>query len=230
MIRLRVSDLDSWLSYVAPPFEGMELSLEDLMARLERRDEPKTIMKAGSALHKILEHVKPGDEFGSYENVVMDGVRFRFEADHELALPSDREGSISEHTFQTPSGEVLLRGRIDGRERDAWRTVIDYKLSSSFDAERYARSMQWRAYSLMEQARRFRYLIFEAKQEEVRDEEAPDVFLDVWVHEVHEMVLWPYPEMEQDVKNVVAELAEFVVKRVPGLVRADPLYSPPAEL
>ena len=141
----------------------------------------------------------------------------QFDADYTLTLPTEREPRVAEYIFETIHGPVLLRGRIDARERDPWRTVVDYKLSESFEAERYARSMQWRAYALLEHAQRFKYLVFESKMDMVQDD--PERFMDVWIHDVHELVLWPYPEMEQEVKNVVSDLAGFVVKYVPGLVR-----------
>ena len=214
MIRLRVGDLDSWQDYVDPQFEGVGLSTETFMDRMNRTQPVNPAMRAGSALHKLLEHARPGDEFGSFPGTLVDGVRLRFDIDHELKLPERREPKICEQVFDTPFGEVLLRGRIDGDDPDG--TVTDYKLTgASFNAERFARSMQWRAYSLMEQANRFQYLIFQAKVEEVVEDGERE--LDVWIHAVHPLVLWPYPDMEAEVHACVSELAGFVVKHVPAL-------------
>ena len=216
MIKLRVSDLDSWLAYADPQFEEAGIELEEILRRLRREEEEqKPIMKAGSALHSFLEHAKAGDTVGSHNGVVVDRVCLRFDTDFDLVLPAEREPVTIEHTFETPSGPVLLRGRIDARDNDPWSTVTDYKLSGSFDATRYARSPQWKAYSLMARAKRFKYLVFESKQDVVRDE---NFDIDVWIHAVHELVFWPYPEMEQEVKQTICELAAFVKQYVPGLV------------
>lgn len=206
MIRLRVSDLDQWVCYVEPALEQFEISTEDFLAMMRREAPPTDDMRAGSALHALLEHASEGDEFGSMEGVERDGFWFRFDGSFSLALPAWREPEIMEHVFDTPSGPVLLRGRIDGR--DVHETVIDYKLSASFDAERYAGSLQWRAYLLMTGARRFRYVEFQAKRKGD----------DVWVYDMHELVFWRYPDMEVDVYRRVAELAEFVRANVPELV------------
>lgn len=213
MIRLRVSDLDSWLQYVDPPHEGMGLSTEQFLTRMQRGGAKSAAMLAGSALHKVLETAQAGDEFGEEEGVLQDGVCLRFGISYELALPVEREPEITEHIFHTRYGDVLLRGRIDAREADA--TVVDYKLSGRFDAERYGRSMQWRAYALMKKAKRFKYLVFQSKQEFVYDDR--ECFLDVWIHDVHELVQWSYPEMEAEVQVVVSDLAGFVVEHVPAL-------------
>jgi hypothetical protein len=208
VIRLRVSDLDQWLAYVEPEREQFELSTDELLARLTDTREPTPDMLAGSAFHALLEHANEGDEWGPMEGVERDGFRFRFDIDHDLALPAEREPAIIEHTVDTPSGKVLLRGRIDGR--DAGGTVVDYKLTGRFDAERYGRSLQWRAYLLMTGARRFRYLAFENRRKDT----------DVWIYGVHPLDFWPYPEMARDVHQRVCELAEFVVRHVPERVKA----------
>lgn len=206
MIRLRVSDLDQWVRYVEPAMEQFEISTEEFLRMMRREEPPTDDMLAGSALHSLLEHAKEGDEFDCLVGVERDGFRFRFEGDFTLPLPIEREPEVMERVFETLSGPVLLRGRIDGREAD--ETITDYKLSSSFDAERYAGSLQWRAYLLMTGARRFKYVVFQSKRTEH----------DVWVYEMHQLVFWRYPEMEADVHRRVGELAEFVAAHVPGLV------------
>jgi len=203
------------MAYAHP--DTFELSFDDLMSRMSREEvEPSEIMKAGTALHKFLEHAKAGDEIDEGTGTIVDGVRLRFGADLELPLPAIREPAVVGHTFDTVSGPVLLRGRIDARDADSWGTVTDYKLTQRFSAERYALSPQWKAYALMVGAKRFRYLIFQSKQEAVTGD--PDCWWDAWVTDVHELVFWPYPEMEAEITEIVSELAEFVKKYVPGLV------------
>lgn len=205
MIRLRVGDLDQWVRFVEPSMEQFELSTEEFLAMMRREAPPSDDMLAGSALHSLLEHAKEGDEIGTLEGVERDGFVFRFDGSFTLPLPAEREPEIMEHVFDTPSGKVLLRGRIDGR--DIYDEIVDYKLSSTFDAERYAGSLQWRAYLLMTGARRFKYVVFQSKRTE----------RDVWIYDMHELVFWRYPQMEADVHRRVCELAAFVAEHVPEL-------------
>ncbi len=213
-IRLRVGDLDSWLDYVDPQFEGVGLSTEQFFARMNRTQGVNSAMMAGSALHKLLEHARPGDEYDEFIGAKVDGVRLRFDIDHELALPAEREPAIIEEVFPTRYGDVLLRGRIDGEEVAS--TIVDYKLTaSSFNAERFARSMQWKAYSTIKGSKRFKYIVFQSKQEEVVED--GESVLDVWIHNVHVLPLWSYPEMKDEVQAVVSDLAGFVVENIPAL-------------
>lgn len=210
MIRLRVSDLDQWVRFIEPEHENFELSLDDFLAYMRRQSAPTDDMAAGSAFHALLENAEVGQEFDDIEGVESDGFRFFFDAlDAELALPPLREESV-ERIYQTPSGPVLLRGKVDGFEP---RTVLDYKLTfGQFDAERYADSLQWRAYLDMTSEPRFRHVVFEGKRIE----------RGVWIRGVHDFEQWAYADMGAEVLRRVSELAAFVAVHVPELIVAEP--------
>ena len=205
MIRLRVSDLDAWVGFVEPERPEFEKPTEDFLAYLRREEPPTEAMKAGIALHSLLETAEIGEEFGD-DGVEQDGFLFIFYADCELELPMEREPEVMEWVIDTPSGLVLLRGRIDSR--DATGLVTDYKLTARFDAERYGRSLQWKAYLAMTGERSFRYLVFEAKR---RDDM-------VAIKDIHDLTFHRYSGMEEEVARRVAELAAFVAEHVPSLV------------
>jgi hypothetical protein len=148
-----------------------------------------------------------GDEIGSAD---VNGFTFYFADDISIALPPVRELSV-EKKYATPHGIVLLRGRLDG---DDGHTVHDHKLTfSGLDVERYAESLQWKAYLDMTGRRRFQYNVFIGKLS--KDER------EVTVSECHSFEFWPYPEMGDEVHQRVCELAEFVSKYVPELIVPD---------
>ena len=202
MIRLRVSDLDAWVRYAEPEREEWAVSTEDFIAGLLRQAEPNEAMLAGTAFHTLMEKAVEGVEYGAFEGVEVDGFRFHFDGDFAVPLPAMREHETPERIFHTPYGPASLQGRVDARDGF---TVADYKLTGRFDAERYAKSMQWRAYLLLTGCRRFRYLAFENKRKDA----------DVFIHAVDPLEFWAYPEMEADVTGRVTELAEFVYANVP---------------
>jgi len=202
MIRLRVSDLDQWVRYIEPEREEFEVSTEDFLAYMRRESVATDDMRCGQAFHTLLEHAGP-DSF--FDEVEQDGFTFRFGGDFPLALPPEREGSV-EKVYTTAAGPVLLRGRVDGL--DGFE-VTDYKLTTStFDAERYAGSLQWKAYCDMTGARQFQYLVFQAKRKET----------DVWVYDLHPLTLHAYPQMTDEVQRRVEQLAQFVAVHVPSLI------------
>lgn len=202
MIRLRASDLDAWRKFVEPERPEFEVSLEDFLAYMKRESPPTDAMRAGSAFHEVMERASTGEEISC---VTVDGFEFTFADDlPPVSAPPYREEPC-EKVYTTPSGDVLLRGRVDGSEGFE---VVDYKLTgSAFDAERYAGSLQWKAYLDMTGGKRFRYVVFHGKRKET----------EVFVHHVHELTLWAYPEMGGEVQRRVEELAEFVVNHAPEL-------------
>ncbi len=206
-VKLRVTDLDSWEAFVRPEIEAFELTLEQILARLNRQDSESDEMRAGTAFHKLLENARAGDVLdGGLEGIALDGWVFHFDGDFQVQLPWHRE-ELVEREIQTPYGMVLLRGKTDG---SGGLEAVDHKLTfGQFDAERYADSWQWRAYLTMLGVKRFRYLVYQARK--LTDEH-------VWIYAVHELTFWAYPEMEGQVKRQVTELAEFVVKNVPTLI------------
>ena len=202
MIRLRVSDLDAWLRYAEPEREEWEVSTEEILTYFRRESEPTPPMMAGMAFHEVMERAQEGEEL---DYVEADGFGFTFADDlGSVALAQEREESC-ERVYDTPSGPVLLRGRVDGR---TGIEVVDYKLTGGqFDAERLSRSMQWRCYLDMTGSVRFRYEVFRAKIK------PPEVY----VYAVESLTFWRYPEMRRDIIATLSDLAAFVRTHVPEL-------------
>jgi hypothetical protein len=211
VIRLRVSDLDQWVRFVEPELEAFEISLDDFLAYMRRESPPSDQMDAGSAFHELMEKCYTGQVMDSgLAGVQVGRFWFHFDGDFEVAVPRAREEPC-ERVYQTPSGPVLLRGKVDASDPI---TVTDYQLTfGQFDAERYADSLQWRSYLDITGARRFRYVVFQAKALDGDD---------VFIYAVHNLEFWAYPEMGAEVQKRTAELAEFVARHVPQLAEPVP--------
>lgn len=205
VIRLRASDLDQWVRFIEPEPDGYEISLAQFMASMRRQVPATPQMNAGSAFHKVLELASDGAEIDAQ---IVDGFEFSFPGHLTLALPAYRELPV-EKLYQTPSGPVLLRGRVDGEEDIS---VTDYKLTfGSLDVEKYAGSLQWMAYlDMMPGKRRFDYHVFTAYMNKKCTE--------VEVKEHHPFTFWAFLGMHAIVYRRVCELAEFVSMHVPELV------------
>jgi len=187
-MRISVSDLQCWQRYR----DTEDVSLEDCLAQLRRETSPSPAMLAGSALHKALENLP--DE---YEDIILEseGYEFYFEGSIELAIPPVRELK-GEMEVPTKYGTVTLVGVVDviGNE------IGDYKLTGHFDAERLADSYQWRCYLQMFNCHKFVYKVFVASERGAQ-----------WViREYHELPVYRYPGMEEQIQKEVEECAGFM--------------------
>lgn len=192
-MRISVSDLECWRRYKT----NEEVELEECLAQLLRKELPSPAMLAGRALHKILETCDYGDEAIVIER---DGYSFSFLGSIEVSVPPVREMK-GEIELMTPHGPVTLVGVVDGIDT----AVIDYKLTGRWDAERLADSYQWRCYLMMFNRNRFDYKVF------VGDEKKPSEWV---IREYHELSMYRYPGMEQDVQKEVEGCAAFMAQYV----------------
>lgn len=195
MIRISVSDLESYRYYK----DDDDSTLEDLLKRLRHEDPPNDAMMAGRAFAKFMEHSRPS----SIESAEVDGWEFFFDLDVELWVPPVRELK-AEVVYQTTYGPVTLVGMVDSLEGIVIR---DQKLTQRWDPEKYMDSLQWRAYLVMFQAKKFRYDIFVGKYAGRR----------VAITEYHPMDFWTYPGIEADVERAVVELAGLIFEHMPAV-------------
>jgi hypothetical protein len=193
MLRISVTDLESYRYWKADE----DSTLADLLVRLRHEEPPTPAMKAGRAFAKLFEETGEGG-LGMAD---VDGWRFDFtRMEGEIALPSVRELK-AEVPFNTPSGPVLLVGKVDGLDGTA---VHDQKLTERWDAEKYIDSLQWRAYLVMFAAQSFTYDVFLARYQERH----------VTVTDYHPMTFYAYPGIREDVQLAVSELAAIVAKHL----------------
>jgi hypothetical protein len=185
-----VSDLESFRRYSVDE----DFPLEVLLRQLRRLDEPNEKMRAGTALHSILENACELDVFTRIEQ---DGFTFRFDCDGELPLPTVRE-LRGQRAYQANGAHVILKGRVDDLDG---MTVEDHKFTGQFDAQGYGDSLQWRAYLSIFGATRFIYNVFVGDKEERTGE---------WVvKDFHRLPLYRYPEMESDLVRWIGRYVDF---------------------
>lgn len=197
MLRLSVTHLES-LRY----FKNAEdATLDKLLADLAGVGDATRKMLAGKVMAKFWENATEGE----MDAATVDGWRINFNLDAEIPVPPVREMKI-EYPMQTPSGPVVLVGKVDGFEGV---TVRDQKLTERFDVEKYLDSLQWRAYLVILGARKFVYDVFVGDMDEHEDV--------ITVSEYHPVPLYTYPGIEKDVQASVNELAEIVTKWAPRI-------------
>jgi hypothetical protein len=199
MRQLSVSDLELFRRYRTDE----DFPFEAFLAQLQRREGPTLNMRAGTALHALLEQIQLGSlSSGEVERYETDEFSFSFSLDAAVPLSAVRECS-GQRVFQIGDTAVELRGRCDelnGTE------VVDHKVTfSPFDAIRYVDSVQWRAYLAIFGAHRFRYNVFVAKDCGVDDRGLTQID----VREYHALTLHSYPALEADVEREVGRFVEF---------------------
>lgn len=189
MLRASVSNLDLYRTWR----ESEELDLDWIIQIIKGPFEQTPAMRAGEALHKALEEQADGEigilRHGKYS------FDFNFCADCEIEQVSlaGRELRVSQEY-----GDLLVRGRVDAV---IGKTVIDYKSTSQFDADRLMFGYQWRFYLDMMQADRFRWEVFVMK-------ETDDPF-DYVISDVHRLEQARYPDLHEDCMKLAADYAGF---------------------
>ena len=191
--RFWVTDLDAIQYYL-----DSDQSDDDLRERLTGVSRPTPIMKAGSAFHKILERVGKGEEvrpeWGQFKQ---DGHSFRLKTNIEIDTPRMVEERIEWWT-EVAGRRIQVRGRADALVEP--NILVDYKLVSSYNAERYMLAWQWKAsLCAVPDARTFRYDAF------IRRGRNP--FWNITDH--HQLDLHRYDEMENDVKGHIAHCLDI---------------------
>ncbi len=190
-MRISVTDLESYRYYLA----SEDMTLDDILRRLRREEPPSPNMLAGTAFHKLLEDSTEGE----LTDATVEGHRFRFDLDAELAMPPIRE--IKAAVEYTVNGlPVTLVGKVDAL---SGIRVDDHKLTGRFDAEKYADSFQWRTYLMLFKAHQFVYNVFTG---------APDKD-GVWVIRAFDpLPLYRYGDMEKEVMSLLADYVAFATK------------------
>lgn len=195
-----VEALRRWETRV--PFENEdEPTWEVFLADLEAPPNPK--MLAGTAFHEALENA----EVGEVSELEADDYVFDFsEFDGVIALPTVREVS-----FAKTYGNLRLGATCDGLGSG----ITDYKLKfSSFDAEQYMESCQWRFYLDMSGMDSFTYQVFEGYERRGETN-----YIDV--RKVHSLTLYRYPKLEADCMKLAKRFYEVAV-RWPQIARMSP--------
>lgn len=195
-LRLSVTMLDTYVYGMA----NEDMSSEQLAYELFARKKPSLAMRVGTSFHRFLEKGQLAPQLLA----IPDQYGFHF------ILPDDLNGTIElgairEHVYEWPIFDnVVLVGKIDA---ETPYKVIDHKLTGCFDPERYMDSLQWRAYLAMRGKAHFSYQVFEHSGLP----EQPDGLghYPVLIKDYHRLDQYAYAGMQDDIKDIVRDLAEF---------------------
>lgn len=200
-MRISATQIDAYLRWRA----NEDAPLEDIRDYLLRKTPPTDAMRAGSAFHKVLEH----STYEEIERAEQDGFTFDLsELDCVLELPEVRE--LKMECLTVIAGfPVTLVGVVDAQQR---KGVYDHKLTSRFDAERYADSYQWRTYLYWFGFDWMTYNVFEAYNPAAE----PDLYI---VRHFHPLTFTRYPELAADVERVQRDFVLFLREYVPELAK-----------
>lgn len=195
-LRCSATELDAFARWR----DDEEAELEPLLAQLRRQAEPNEAMLAGHALHTALEHAQPGE----FDRLEAEGYTFLFPNAAEVRLPDIREVK-GERVYIVAGCAVTLVGKVDALHGTV---VIDHKTTSSFEAEKFLSTYQWRVYLDVFDAHCFIWLVFEMH-------EAKDAERTYEVRQVHPLAQYRYPAMREDVERLLAEFVEFAREHLP---------------
>ena len=198
MYRMRVSDLDGY-QY----FSNSNLSLEDYLAQLRRETPPKPIMKAGTALHNVLEKARQGQviwQAGGRDCPVVDLSKLEL----SLSIPAWGVAEVdARKIYPTQHGMIDMRGRADLVAGDH---VYDYKLTRSPDMDKYMDAMQWRAYLDMLGGNTMHYICFSYSEVKDRTSQWGCKYV---VNGCESFTFTRYPTMADDLMVAINDFAEF---------------------
>jgi len=160
-------------------------------------------MQIGQAFHSLLERPQL-NLYGAYESnglsfepAVIDSILER------LPKGGVFETKVVKTVGQTREGDDLVpvgeSGDISGLNVSEFKAPLD----GQFDADRYERSVQWKVYGLTHQACAVTYHVACLKED--------DGLLRL--RTLDSMNLYPYPDMERDVRELVREFLHYLRNR-----------------
>lgn len=210
LIKLSPSKLETWRKYMAEEYAGT-ITKEKVIASITGEQEWSKKATFGSAAHLVMQFgaEKYHDE-GSGKYIIKDGQMPEavvINTYKELYLFDDFHNKHPNMVWETPATlmlnvdgvDVQLSMRIDGMEGTY---VHENKTGENdLDFDLYDRSYQWRIYLLKTLADKAQYNHFSYYEPNTR-RDAYEVFYDY-------MTVYPYPAMEEDVKNGIRGVVDF---------------------
>jgi hypothetical protein len=183
------------------------MSLDDLEATIKRAAVPNEKMLRGIAFHSIIEkpHAYASQPFGDKQyrvpardgspDFIFDGAGIDRVLEQWPKLPAPEVKS----TFEVEG--ITVVGIADALEGV---TVWEAKAPEQIDVEKYVDSFQWRALLKLYNASVVRYVLAQVKDNGARF---------VSISNVLPLPFYRYPKLDDDVRRLASECADFVVKR-----------------
>lgn len=174
-----------------------EAELADIVSIIRGEWPESDAMRAGTAFHKAIETLAGDDS----ETLEADGHTFFFDEDFEVELTPIREVRASK-TYIVDGAPIVISGQADGVSGNR---VDDTKTTGFFDPDRYISGYQWRLYLDIFGADRFRWNVFE-----IREESSTQHIKNYTVRAMHRLEQHRYPELADDCQALVERFARFV--------------------
>ena len=181
-----------------------EIDTDEFLARIRRQAPPTRKQLAGTAFHAALASMAPRCVGKSFSEMKEGEFSFRIDGQATLIVPVLSELPVRLR-MEMGDYDAVIRCRVDGI---VGNTVIDYKLTERFDAERLISGMQWRIYLLATGLGEFRWIGFES----------PDLEADpVVISRIYALSQYAYEGMDHDVRRNVSGFADAAASILPEL-------------
>jgi len=215
-LRISATLLESFRLYLTDTIDNEH----EVVAAIKGQGVPQTInMRVGHAFHYLLEHPQLSLE-GVYEH---NGLRFDPPAIHrilERLTPGGVfETKVARSIGVTREGDQLVL--VSKADHIAGLHLSEFKapLDGQFSAEKYADSVQWRVMTMLYEPTVITYHVACLKDDEGL----------LRLRTLDSMNLFPYPQLENDVKYLVRELLRFArTMKIDTYLRREDLKAVPA--
>lgn len=176
--------------------EDIEFTEELFVGELLKQFEKTPQMKAGTALHKILEDSQYQEELNHSVEISGEVYNFKYQipSDIEIVLPIFREAKISKSY-----GNIVINGIVDAVNAT---TVWDHKLTKQIRLEKYMESWQWKIYLYMLGLDRFIYNLFQGSvYQNFHDIDNTNALYDINITKFEALKLERYPNMDNEIED-----------------------------
>lgn len=210
------SKLDTFAMYLTNSYWGrkdedgndIEFTDELFIAELLKQFEKTPEMKAGTALHKILELANEGTDISTIPCIELNNEVFNFcytiQDNAELHIPQLREQKI----LKTYNG-ITINGVVDALNGN---TVYDHKLTKQINYSKYQNSYQWKIYLWMLNMNYFTYNVFQAKVKNDNN------IYTVEINKFSSFNFENYPSMFSEIEDFYSYYWEVLINLKPLLI------------
>jgi len=170
----------------------------ELIAQIKGEFSPTPAIVIGQAYDSLIQNPRLAAGGVFYE---ADHLLFTTEAVDALLAHVDRRGLFQVKTTQYFGRSINVVAKVDyifGSQISEFKTTL-----GQFSAEKYMDSFQWRIYLLLFEAARLTYYVAC-----LQEEEYPQPLFSIRALET--MNLYAYPQLENDVKALVHDFADYV--------------------
>lgn len=210
------SKLDTFAMYLTNSYwgrkddgEDVEFTDELFIGELLKRFEKTPEMKAGTALHKILELSQYDTEISNM--IGIDGEMYKFEycidESVDIVLPTLRETRITKSL-----NNISINGIVDAISAT---TIWDHKFTKQIQYSKYENSYQWKIYLYITGLNNFKYNLFQGKVLEPTIEPPMN---NIRIDKFEGLSFERYPNMNSEVEYFYYYYWEVLEKLKPQIV------------